>query len=38
MGDQHLQDQWDDIPDLLTTLLLDGLLSVPAGDRRAFAR
>lgn len=26
LGDQRTQDQWDDIPELLTTLLLDGML------------
>ncbi|MBC7804605.1 MAG: TetR/AcrR family transcriptional regulator [Akkermansiaceae bacterium] len=36
MGDQHLQDQWDDVPELLTTLLLDGMLprgsAAPSGE------
>jgi hypothetical protein len=26
LGDQHVQDQWNDVPELLTTLLLDGML------------
>jgi AcrR family transcriptional regulator len=26
LDDQHVQDQWNDVPELLTTLLLDGML------------
>lgn len=31
LGDQHLHDQWNDIPELLTTLLLDGMLPSEGG-------
>jgi len=31
LGDQHLQDQWNDVPELLTTLLLDGMLPSEGG-------
>ena len=31
LGDQRMQDQWSDVPDLLTTLLLDGLLPSDGG-------
>ena len=36
MGDERLQNQWDDVPDLLTTLLLDGLLSSDGGSHGAI--
>lgn len=36
MGDQHLREHWDDIPDLLTTLLLDGMLPRDGGSHGAI--
>ncbi len=36
LGDQHMQDQWDDVPELLTTLLLDGMLPGERGSHGAI--
>lgn len=33
LGDQQLHDHWDDVPELLTTLLLDGMLPNEGGSR-----
>ena len=33
LGDQRTQDQWNDVPELFTTLLLDGLLPNEGGSR-----
>lgn len=33
LGDQRTRDRWDDVPELLTTLLLDGMLPGEGGPR-----
>jgi TetR/AcrR family fatty acid metabolism transcriptional regulator len=34
MGDRTLEEQWDELPDFITDMILDGLLQYPTTDRR----